>query len=425
MGPLQGVKIVELAGIGPGPFAGMLLSDMGADIVRVDRAQQVNPAAFDKPNLEPLYRGRRSIGVDLKNPEGVEAVLRLVEQADALVEGYRPGVTERLGLGPDDCLARNPKLVYGRMTGWGQDGPMAQAAGHDINYIALAGALAHFGREGGKPTPPINLVGDFGGGGMFMAFGVVCGILEAQRSGKGQVIDVAMVDGTAMLMTMMWGLKPRSASGTKQLGVNILDTGAPFYDTYETADGKFVSLGSLEPQFYAELIAEARPRGRRAARADGPRRLGHAAHEVHRAVQDEDARRVGRDPARAATRATRRCSRCREASNDEHIKARNTIIERDGVPQPAPAPRFSRTVAEVAALRAVARASTPTRRSTTGASAADEIAKLRDDRRDRLTGSTRVDEVDDARQPRLELGRIRRGARVTWPSLRPGRGSLP
>ena len=187
MGPLQGVKIVELAGIGPGPFAGMLLSDMGADIVRIDRAQQVNPAAFDKPNLEPLYRGRRSIGVDLKNPEGVELVLRLVEQADALIEGYRPGVTERLGLGPDVCLARNPKLVYGRMTGWGQDGPMAQAAGHDINYIALAGALAHFGREGGKPTPPINLVGDFGGGGMFMAFGVVCGILEAQRSGKGQV----------------------------------------------------------------------------------------------------------------------------------------------------------------------------------------------------------------------------------------------
>ena len=161
---------------------------------------------FDKPNLEPLYRGRRSIGVDLKKPEGVEAVLRLVEQADALVEGYRPGVTERLGLGPDDCLARNPKLVYGRMTGWGQDGPMAQAAGHDINYIALAGALAHFGREGGKPTPPINLVGDFGGGGMFMAFGIVCGILEAQRSGKGQVIDVAMVDGSALLMTMMWGL---------------------------------------------------------------------------------------------------------------------------------------------------------------------------------------------------------------------------
>jgi alpha-methylacyl-CoA racemase len=254
MGPLAGVKIVELAGIGPGPFAGMLLSDMGADIVRIDRAAQVNPAQFAKPNLEPLYRGRRSIGVDLKNPEGRELVLRLVEGADALFEGYRPGVTERLGLGPDDCLARNPKLVYGRMTGWGQEGPMAQAAGHDINYIALAGALAHFGRAESKPTPPINLVGDFGGGGMFMAFGLVCGILEAQRSGKGQVIDVAMVDGTATLMTMMWGLKQIGA-WKEQHGTNVLDTGAPFYDTYETKDGKYVSLGSLEPQFYAELLA--------------------------------------------------------------------------------------------------------------------------------------------------------------------------
>src|SRR2546423_3013370 len=257
MGPLAGVKIVDLAGIGPGPFAGMLLSDMGADVVRIDRAQQVTPAAFDKPNLEPLYRGRRSIGVDLKKPEGVELALRLVEGADALFEGFRPGVTERLGLGPDVCLARNPKLVYGRMTGWGQDGPMAQAAGHDINYIALAGALAHFGREGGKPTPPINIVGDFGGGGMFMGFGVVCGILEARASGKGQVIDVAMVDGSAILMSMMWGLK-KIGFWDEHLGVNVLDTGAPFYDTYETADGKFVSLGSLEPQFYAELVQRLR-----------------------------------------------------------------------------------------------------------------------------------------------------------------------
>src|SRR6266567_9227003 len=235
MGPLSGVKIVELAGIGPGPFAGMLLSDMGADIIRVDRAQQVNPAQFDKVNLEPMYRGRRSIGVDLKNPEGVELVLRLVEQADALIEGYRPGVTERLGLGPDDCLARNPQLVYGRMTGWGQDGPMAQAAGHDINYIALAGALAHFGRAGGKPTPPINLVGDFGGGGMFLAFGVVCAILEARESGVGQIVDAAMVDGAALLMSMAWGLRARGA-WREERGVNLLDTGAPFYDTYETSD---------------------------------------------------------------------------------------------------------------------------------------------------------------------------------------------
>ena len=346
MGPLQGVKIVELAGIGPGPFAGMLLSDMGADIVRVDRAGQVNPGSFDKPNLEPLYRGRRSIGVDLKKPEGVELVLRLVEQADALVEGYRPGVTERLGLGPDVCLARNPKLVYGRMTGWGQDGPMAQAAGHDINYIALAGALAHFGRAGGKPTPPINLVGDFGGGGMFMAFGVVCGILEAQRSGKGQVLDVAMVDGSAILMTMMWGLK-QIGFWDEAMGMNVLDTGAPFYDTYETADGKFISLGSLEPQFYAELIQRLGLEGE-----DLPNQMDRNGWDTLRdrftalfktKTRDEwDAILAGSDACYAPVLTMS------EATNNEHIKARKTIIERGGVPQPAPAPRFSRTAPEVA-----------------------------------------------------------------------------
>jgi alpha-methylacyl-CoA racemase len=345
VGPLQGVKIIELAGIGPGPFAGMLLSDMGADVVRIDRAQQVSPAAFDKPNREPLFRGRRSIGVDLKKPEGVETVLRLVEQADALFEGFRPGVTERLGLGPDECLARNPRLVYARMTGWGQDGPMAQAAGHDINYIALAGALAHFGREGGKPTPPINLVGDFGGGGMFMAFGLVCGILEARQSGKGQVIDAAMVDGSAVLMSMMWGFV-ELGFWDERMGVNVLDTGAPFYDTYETADGKFVSLGSLEPQFYAELI----------------RRLGLESEELP-AQMDRSGWAMLRTKFTALfktkTRAEwddilRGSDACyapvltmSEAATDEHIRARSTIVERDGVLQPAPAPRFSRTSAEI------------------------------------------------------------------------------
>ncbi|MGH8978346.1 MAG: CaiB/BaiF CoA transferase family protein, partial [Acidimicrobiia bacterium] len=331
---MQGIKIVELAGIGPGPFAGMLLSDMGADIIRVDRAQQVNPAVFDKPNLEPMYRGRRSIGVDLKKAEGVETVLRLVEQAGALVEGYRPGVTERLGLGPDDCLARNPKLVYGRMTGWGQDGPMAQAAGHDINYIALAGALAHFGRAGGKPTPPLNLVGDFGGGGMFMAFGIVCGILEAQKSGKGQVIDVAMVDGSAVLMSMMWGLT-KIGFWDEQLGVNILDTGAPFYDTYETADGKFVSLGSLEPQFYAELVQKLGLED-----AGLPAQMDRAGWEALRTKFTElfetktraewDEILLGTDACYAPVLTMS------EAAEHPHIKARNTVIERDGVPQPAP-----------------------------------------------------------------------------------------
>ena len=345
MGPLSGVKIVELAGIGPGPFAGMLLSDMGADIVRVDRAQQVNPASFGKPNLEPLYRGRRSIGVDLKNPEGVELVLRLVEQADALFEGFRPGVTERLGLGPDVCLARNPKLVYGRMTGWGQDGPMAQAAGHDINYIALAGALAHFGREGSKPTPPINLVGDFGGGGMFMAFGVVCGILEARASGKGQVIDVAMVDGSAILMSMMWGLK-KIGAWNEALGVNFLDTGAPFYDTYETADSKFISLGSLEPQFYAELV------NRLGLADDGlPAQMDRTGWATLRERFTKLFKTKTRDEWDEILRGSDACYApvltMSEAVNDEHIKARNTIIERGGVEQPAPAPRFSRTAPEV------------------------------------------------------------------------------
>jgi alpha-methylacyl-CoA racemase len=345
MGPLAGVKIVELAGIGPGPFAGMLLSDMGADIVRIDRAGQVNPADFDKPNLEPLYRGRRSIGVDLKNPEGVELVLKLVEKADALTEGFRPGVTERLGLGPDVCLARNPKLVYSRMTGWGQDGPMAQAAGHDINYIALAGALAHFGRAGGKPTPPINLVGDFGGGGMFQAFGVVCGILEARTSGKGQVIDVAMVDGTATLMSMMWGLK-KIGFWSESLGDNVLDTGAPFYDTYETSVGKFISLGSLEPQFYAELIQKIGLEGEELpSQMDkngwGTLRDKFTALFKTKTRDDWDAILKGSDACYAPVLTMS------EAANEEHIKARNTIINRGGVDQPAPAPRFSRTPGEI------------------------------------------------------------------------------
>jgi alpha-methylacyl-CoA racemase len=345
MGPLQGVKIVELAGIGPGPFAGMLLSDMGADVLRIDRAQQVT-GDFSKPNRDSMYRGRRSVGVDLKHPEGVETVLRLVETADALFEGFRPGVTERLGLGPDVCLARNPKLVYGRMTGWGQDGPYAQAAGHDINYIALAGALAHFGREGSKPTPPINLVGDFGGGGMFLAFGIVCGILEAQRSGRGQVIDAAMVDGSAILMSMMWGLK---AIGfwDEAMGVNVLDSGAPFYDTYETKDGKFVSLGSLEPQFYAELV-------NRLGLADAglPAQMDRAGWPELRERFTALFKTKTRDEWSAILEHSDACFApvltMSEAVAHPHIKARGTVINRDGVDQPAPAPRFSRTPGEVA-----------------------------------------------------------------------------
>jgi len=373
---LQGVKIVELAGIGPGPFAGMLLSDMGADIVRVDRAQQVTPAAFDRPNLEPLYRGRRSIGVDLKQPDGVETVLRLVEQADALIEGYRPGVTERLGLGPDECLARNPRLVYGRMTGWGQDGPMAQASGHDINYIALAGALAHFGHAGDRPTPPINLVGDFGGGGMFMAYGIVCALLETQRSGKGQVIDVAMVDGAAVLMTMMWGFRQIGFWNEEQRGVNVLDTGAPFYDTYETADGKFIALGSLEPQFYAELV-------RKLGIADEglPAQMDRTGWDTLRARFTELFKTKTRDEWDAVLRGSDACYApvltMSEAANDEHIRARDTIVEHNGVAQPAPAPRFSRTQAEIERPAPWPGQHTDEALADWGF-AADEIAKLRD-----------------------------------------------
>jgi alpha-methylacyl-CoA racemase len=337
---LQGVKVLEIAGIGPGPFAAMMLADMGAEVVRVDRAQSVT-GDFSRPNLEILNRGRRSIGVDLKQPEGVETVMRLVEQADALIEGFRPGVAERLGVGPDACLARNPKLVYGRMTGWGQDGPYAQAAGHDINYIALAGALAHFGRAGTKPTPPINVVGDFGGGGMLMAFGIACGLVESGRSGKGQVIDAAMVDGSAALMAMMWGFRALGIWG--DFGTNVLDTGAPFYDTYETADAKFISVGALEPQFYAELI-------NRAGLADDV--------ELNRQM-DQTLWPELRERFTALFKSKTRDEWCgilehtdacfapvltmSEAVDHPHIKARNTVVNEYGLDQPAPAPRFSRT----------------------------------------------------------------------------------
>ncbi|MET1002734.1 MAG: CaiB/BaiF CoA-transferase family protein [Acidimicrobiia bacterium] len=342
MGPLQGVKVIELAGIGPGPFAGMLLSDMGADVVRIDRAGQVNPLVFDRPNNDSLSRGRRSIGVDLKHPDGVEAVLRLVEHADALFEGFRPGVTERMGLGPDDCLARNPTLVYGRMTGWGQEGPMAKASGHDINYIALAGALAHFGRAGGKPTPPINLVGEFGGGGMFLAFGIVCGLFEAQRTGKGQVVDAAMVDGAATLMSMMWGMM-KLGVWDEQLGVNLLDTGAPFYDTYETADGKFISLGSLEPQFYAELMAKLGLDTDSDLPTQMERMRWEELRERFTALFKTKTRSEWDDVLRGSDACYAPVLTMTEAAQDPHIKARDTIIERGGVLQPAPAPRFSRT----------------------------------------------------------------------------------
>jgi alpha-methylacyl-CoA racemase len=372
---LHGVTIVELVGIGPGPFAAMLLADMGAEVIRVHRTQSVE-AGFDPGGVPVLDRNRRSIGVDLKHPEGVETVLRLVDDADALLEGFRPGVTERLGLGPEDCLARNQRLVYGRMTGWGQDGPMANAAGHDINYIALAGALAHFGREGQLPTPPINLVGDFGGGGMFLAFGIVCGILEARSSGRGQVVDAAMVDGAAVLMSMIWGFRVLGAFDENARGTNALDTGAPFYDSYRCADGKEIALGSLEPQFYAELLRLGGLEG------EGlPAQMDRDGWPQLRARFTELFATKTRDEWCQIMEGTDVCFApvltMSEAAEHPHIKARATVIEHEGVLQPAPAPRFSRTKPEVRRAPAKPGEHTDEVLAEQGFGA-EEIAKLRD-----------------------------------------------
>ena len=345
-GPLAGVRIIELAGIGPGPFAAMLLSDMGAEVIRVDRAQAVAGGDPSSPPADPLLRGRRSIGVDLKRAEGVEAVLRLVESADALIEGFRPGVTERMGLGPDVCAARNPELVYGRMTGWGQDGPYAQTAGHDINYIALAGALEGVGRAGQPPTPPLNLVGDFGGGAMFLAFGLVCGILEARSTGEGQVVDAAMVDGAATLMSMFYGF---DAMGLLQpeRGTNLLDSGAHFYDVYECADGGYVSIGSIEPQFYAELLRltglDGEDLPHQHDRSAWPAMKQRLAAVFKERTRDEWCKVMeGTDVCFAPVLSLA------EAHVHPHMAARGTFTEVGGVRQPAPAPRFSRTDPEIA-----------------------------------------------------------------------------
>src|SRR6202012_1218423 len=256
MGGLSGLRVIEIAGLGPAPFCGMLLADMGADVVLVERGGAKGDDLLALGKHAIVNRGKRSIALDLKDPAAVDALLHLVAGADALIEGMRPGVMERLGVGPDVCLKRNPKLVYGRMTGWGQTGPLADAAGHDINYIALTGALHGMGNAGRKPVPPLHLVGDFGGGALYLAFGVVCGILEAKSSGKGQVVDAAMTDGAASLMAMFYGMNAMGMWKDER-GVNLLDSGAHFYDTYETKDGKWVALGSIEPQFYRELLEKA------------------------------------------------------------------------------------------------------------------------------------------------------------------------
>jgi alpha-methylacyl-CoA racemase len=340
-GPLEGVRVIEIAGIGPGPFAAMMLADMGADVVRVDRAQKVSGGDPASPPIDLLGRGRRSVGVDLKHPEGAGVVLKMAEQADVLIEGFRPGVMERLGIGPEECMARNPRLVYGRMTGWGQEGPYADAAGHDINYIALAGALDPVGRAGERPVPALNLIGDFGGGGMFMAYGVVCALLEAGRSGRGQVVDAAMVDGAAVLTTFIHSLR---AIGiwTDERGTNLLDTGAHFYDAYETADHRYVSVGSIEPQFYAELL--------RLSGLEGEELPGQMDRSQWPALKERVAevfRTKTRDEWCALMEGTDVCFApvlsMGEAPAHPHNRQRETFVEVAGIPQPAPAPRFSRT----------------------------------------------------------------------------------
>lgn len=337
MGPLKGIKVVEIASIGPGPFCGMMLADMGAQIIRVDRKS----AKAAGSRFDVLNRGRRSIRVDLKHPEGVRTVLRLVAQAEALIEGFRPGVMERLGLGPEVCFERNPRLVYGRVTGWGQTGPLRHAAGHDINYIALSGALHAIGRAGEKPVPPLNLVGDFGGGGMLLAFGVVCGILESRESGQGQVVDAAMTDGAAIQMAMIYGLKA-AGKWNNQRGTNLLDGGAHFYDTYECADRRCVAVGSIEPQFYKLLLDK----------------IG-LTDPAFRMQMDTTQWPDLKDKLAALFKTKTRDEWCGllegtdacvapvldldEASRHVHNAARQTFVEVAGVLQPTPAPRFSRT----------------------------------------------------------------------------------
>ena len=341
MGPLSGVRIIELAGIGPGPFCGMMLSDMGAEVIRIDRPAKSSV----RRTIDVLARGRKSIAVDLKTKAGVETVLRLCESADALFEGFRPGVTERLGLGPELCMARNPKLVYGRMTGWGQEGPMAQAAGHDINYISLAGALHAIGNKGGKPVPPLNLVGDFGGGGMLLAFGLVCGILEARGSGKGQVIDSAMVDGAASLMAMFFSMQAVGAMNHERAS-NMLDGGAHFYDTYETSDGKYISLGSIEPQFYALLLEKAGLDADVFGSQMDKSRWADYKSELTVVFKTKT-----RDEWCGIMEGTDICFApvlsLDEVAHHPHNSHRDTFVELEGVTQPAPSPRFDRTVPEL------------------------------------------------------------------------------
>ncbi len=375
MGPLSGIKILEFAGIGPGPFAAMMLSDMGAEVLRIDRAVAVQDPIPDEPSGDLLNRGRRSVALDLKHPDAIATALRLVEESDALLEGFRPGVMERLGLGPDVCLERNPKLIYGRMTGWGQEGPMAHASGHDINYIALAGTLEPLGRKGEKPFAPVNLVGDFGGGGMLLAFGVACALVERGLSGKGQVVDAAMVDGAASLMTMIHGMR-QLGFWKDERGTNLLDGGAHFYDTFETADGKYVSIGSIEPQFYAELLEKTG-----LAEQDLPRQMDREQWPAMKQRMEAIFQSKTRDEWCEIMEGSDVCFApvlsMEEAPRHPHIAARDTFVTVAGKVQPAPSPRFSRTPCEISGPPPHAGQHTDEALADWGLDA-EEIRKLRD-----------------------------------------------
>lgn len=341
MGPLKGIKVVELAGIGPGPLVAMFLADLGATVIRIDR-KEPSGLGIPRPIEYDLgLRNRKSIRIDLKDPAGVEAVLKLVESADALIEGFRPGVTERLGLGPDVCRARNKKLVYGRVTGWGQDGPLAQSAGHDINYIAITGVLNAIGRKGHAPTVPLNLIGDFAGGSLYLAMGMLAALLEARASGEGQVVDAAIVDGVALLMTPMIGMRAAGMVNPER-GTNVLDSGAPFYDVYECADGKFVSIGPIETKFYTQLLQRLELdspalRDQMNRQCWDEARAAFSSRFKSRPLSEWTAMFDGTDMCVAPVLEVE------EAFDHPHLVARGTFIEVAGLKQPAPGPRFSRT----------------------------------------------------------------------------------
>ena len=341
MGPLEGYKVLELAGIGPGPMAAMLLADMGAEVLRVERREEARLGVQRPLNCDVTLRSRNAIALDLKDPKDVEKVLKLISRADALIEGFRPGVMERLGLGPDTCLDTNPKIVYGRLTGFGQDGPMSKAAGHDLNYIAMSGALGAIGRAGEKPTPPLNLVGDYGGGALYLVVGILAGLLETSRSGKGQVVDAAMVDGASSLMAAAYGMFAAGLLSSKR-GENVLDSGAYFYETYECLDGKFVSVAAIESKFHAEMFKlmelDSSIVADQMNREEWPKLKEIMAERFASKTRDEWVAIMGGSDACFAP-----VLELDEVAKDPHNAARNTFVEIDGVLQPAPAPRFTRT----------------------------------------------------------------------------------